>query len=345
MKVIPRMTFFCFPGLMILILSDVNMDETTNLVIDWLDHHKADYIRLNGLDLVNQSKFSLAINDDQLNIENDDFTFPDVDDIEIVWFRKWLSDELSNNVNFPEDSDWQLKCSTAEHLSSEQYGVSKYLFNTLRDKKWLTKPATLRKYNHKMDQLMIAKQVGLEIPATIVTNQRVELGKFISTHGKVICKSITDAEVFLYNDNMYVPYTITLSSSDLHEVPKQFFPSLFQEALDKDFEIRTFFLNGEMYSMAMFTQSSEGTKSDFRKYNYSRPTRSVPFKLPESISQKIAAFMALFDLNCGSVDLIRTKDGKYYFLEVNPTGQFGMVSYPCNYNLEEKVACALINHN
>jgi D-alanine-D-alanine ligase-like ATP-grasp enzyme len=48
------------------------------------------------------------------------------------------------------------------------------------------------------------------------------------------------------------------------------------------------------------------------------------------------------DLNCGSLDLIKSKDGRYVFLEVNPSGQFGMVSYPCNYYLEEEVAKSLI---
>jgi hypothetical protein len=38
-----------------------------------------------------------------------------------------------------------------------------------------------------------------------------------------------------------------------------------------------------------------------------------------------------------------TKKGEYVFLEVNPIGQFGMVSAPCNYNLEKKIAQYLIN--
>ena len=48
-------------------------------------------------------------------------------------------------------------------------------------------------------------------------------------------------------------------------------------------------------------------------------------------------------LNTGSIDMIKSVDGNYYFLEVNPSGQFGMTSFPCNYNLHEKVADYLIN--
>ena len=53
--------------------------------------------------------------------------------------------------------------------------------------------------------------------------------------------------------------------------------------------------------------------------------------------------MRLADLETGSLDLIYSKTGQYYFLEVNPGGQFSMVSIPCNYNLEKKVAEYLIN--
>jgi hypothetical protein len=48
------------------------------------------------------------------------------------------------------------------------------------------------------------------------------------------------------------------------------------------------------------------------------------------------------NLNTGSIDLICTKSGEYVFLEVNPVGQFSMVSFPCNYYLEEKIADLLI---
>ena len=51
--------------------------------------------------------------------------------------------------------------------------------------------------------------------------------------------------------------------------------------------------------------------------------------------------MNRIDLDCGSIDLIYSVDETYYFLEVNPIGQFGMVSYPCNYNIEALIARTL----
>jgi D-alanine-D-alanine ligase-like ATP-grasp enzyme len=94
--------------------------------------------------------------------------------------------------------------------------------------------------------------------------------------------------------------------------------------------------------MAMFTQNDNKTLIDFRDYNFDNPARRVPYKLPFNIEQKLTKFMNLMRINCGSFDLIKTKEGKYVFLEVNPVGQFGMTSFPCNYNLEKEIAVHLI---
>mgnify|MGYP003653909829 CR=1 FL=1 len=53
--------------------------------------------------------------------------------------------------------------------------------------------------------------------------------------------------------------------------------------------------------------------------------------------------MVKMDLNCGSFDIIYTPSGEYYFLEVNPVGQFQWLSYNCNYFIEKLIAEGLIN--
>ena len=95
--------------------------------------------------------------------------------------------------------------------------------------------------------------------------------------------------------------------------------------------------------MAIFSQNDKQTKVDFRNYNDNKPNRYVPYVLPKNIELKITQLMQKLDLNTGSVDLIKNHDGNYVFLEINPVGQFGMVSEPCNYYLEKIIAEYLIN--
>jgi len=91
-----------------------------------------------------------------------------------------------------------------------------------------------------------------------------------------------------------------------------------------------------------FPKNDPKTLQDFRRYNYQNPNRFVPFNLPSQIESKIFCLMDELDLQTGSIDLIKDTTGKYYFLEINPNGQYGMVSKPCNYFLEREIAEYLI---
>jgi hypothetical protein len=94
--------------------------------------------------------------------------------------------------------------------------------------------------------------------------------------------------------------------------------------------------------MAIFSQSDEQTSVDFRRYQYRRPNRTVPYQIQDALEFKLTTLMDRLGLETGSLDLVKTVDGRTVFLEVNPVGQFGMVSHPCNYHLERAVASALV---
>ena len=48
-------------------------------------------------------------------------------------------------------------------------------------------------------------------------------------------------------------------------------------------------------------------------------------------------------LNTGSLDIVFTKDNRFVFLEVNPSGQFGAVSETTNSNIEYEISKFLMN--
>ncbi len=129
----------------------------------------------------------------------------------------------------------------------------------------------------------------------------------------------------------------------LDDFPNAFFPTLFQKNIHKKYELRIFYLKGKCYSAAMFTQGNEKTVVDFRNYDDEKPTRIVPFQLPGELEEKLILLMDELELNNGSIDMIKGLDGEYYFLEINPVGQYGFISGPCNYNLNKVIAEELIH--
>ena len=81
------------------------------------------------------------------------------------------------------------------------------------------------------------------------------------------------------------------------------------------------------------------TVVDFRKHtDQEKPQRKVPYNLPNHVKKGLIQLMNELELNTGSIDILVDEDNNYIFLEVNPVGQFGMTSVPCNYYLERKLA-------
>ena len=120
---------------------------------------------------------------------------------------------------------------------------------------------------------------------------------------------------------------------DYDKVEESFFPSFFQNEVDKEYELRVFYLDGLCYSICFKSSSSNIDMRD----NYSI-SEYEPYKLPNIIEEKIIKFMSKMKLVSGSLDFIKSTDGNYYFLEVNPNGQYDWVSQYGGYNLHQKIA-------
>lgn len=184
----------------------------------------------------------------------------------------------------------------------------------------------------------MAKEVGFDIPKSFIISHKSELNE-----GKLISKSVYET-YYIKNDNgFYTMFTERINKGNIKYLPTSFFPSFIQEEVFKAYELRIFYIKGEFYSMAIFSQINKQTELNFRKYDWVNPNRRVPYNLPKEIKDKIRLLCKKIGLNCCSIDMIVSKEnGKYYFLEINPTGEFGMVAQPCNYELYKKTAKTLI---
>jgi glutathione synthase/RimK-type ligase-like ATP-grasp enzyme len=137
--------------------------------------------------------------------------------------------------------------------------------------------------------------------------------------------------------------THLLTIDNIDNISNHFFPTYFQKYIEKEFELRIFYLKGKFYSMAIFSQNDIKTTIDYRNYNKEKPNRNIPFQLPKDLEKKLHFFMKKSALDTGSIDMIKDTNGQYVFLEVNPVGQFDWLSINCNYYIEEKIAYFL-NH-
>lgn len=322
---------------MILVFASDEADISAFDILDWLNYKNQETYFINeGKTSLKLIEFSLSqdINNVKLQIKD---KLIDITMIRSYYWRRGFIGSCFND-------SWKGKVTDNEvywHLSSEHNILGVALMKMFEKKRSLGSFFSNNKEN-KLNSLLFAQQVGLTIPDTIITNKREHLIRFIEKQGEVITKAISNGINIFKEDSFFSQYTEDVNLDNLPQTDF-FFETLFQEKLKKKYELRVFYLNGEFYSMAIFSQNDEKTNTDFRKYNWNRPNRMVPYRLPMEIRNKLKKFMKLVELDTGSIDLVYTKEGEYVFLEVNPVGQFGMVSRPCNYYIEKKIAEYLSN--
>jgi len=317
---------------MILILSTPR-DHDTQVVIDWLHFKKTDFFRLNDEDIMT-GEVTININPANINesfviSKNRTFFFKNVN---VVWYRKFgffkrYQDEFGN------------KNDLVSYIGSEFSTLRTTIFNILKKKKWLYERKNMLP---KLEILTLASKFGLKIPNTLITSKKTILEEFFkNNNNSIISKSIGEGKHINFEDKNYPFYTQKIEN--LSNITSKFSPSIFQSYIKKEYELRVFFVEDHFYSMVIFSQNNEKTKIDFRNYDFDNPNRVGRYNLPAIIELKLNKLMKQIGLNTGSIDIIKCVDGNYYFLEVNPSGQFGMTSFPCNYNLHEIVADYLIN--
>ena len=196
---------------------------------------------------------------------------------------------------------------------------------------------------NKLRVLDTARNLDLTIPDYILSNSKKSIVKFLKEKGeRVIIKPISDTATIQRNNKVYTTYTSEIIINDLHDANVRNYPVFCQQKIEKEFEIRSFYLDGKFSSMAIFSQMEDTSIVDFRASENKKNVRRTPYILPEEVEQKLRKLMQAIGLNTGSIDLIQSTDGEIYFLEVNPAGQIGMTSTPCNYYLERQIAKFLI---
>jgi ATP-GRASP peptide maturase of grasp-with-spasm system len=194
---------------------------------------------------------------------------------------------------------------------------------------------------NKADVLLKAKKQGIKIPDWIVTEEKEPALSFAKQYSHVACKPF--ASIFFHDkDVTYNSLTEKLTYSDIESFPPRFIPRFFQQYIDKKYELRSFYFHGKFFTYAIFSQNNPKTAVDFRNYDDDKPNRCVPFDLPPDYCAKLELLTKSLKLDTGSFDILVDSNDEYYFLEVNPVGQFGAGSYDCNANIEEHIANYLI---
>ncbi|MEO1409104.1 MAG: MvdC/MvdD family ATP grasp protein [Bacteroidota bacterium] len=254
-------------------------------------------------------------------------------EITACWYRR-----LKIGHGIPQDLDPQLRRPSVEESRRSFFGILHSL-----DAFCLDPYFHVRRASVKQLQLKVAVELGLSIPKTCITNRPTEVRHFFQQcPGGVVAKMQTAFAVYQEGVENVV-FTNQIGEEMLDELDGlELCPITFQEAIPKALELRVTIVGDQVYSAAIDSQRSERTRLDWRKDGVGLLDQWVDHPLPQELKDKLLAMMDRFELNYGAIDLILHPDGRYFFLEINPAGEFMWLEKTPGYPISEQLAKVLL---
>ena len=110
-----------------------------------------------------------------------------------------------------------------------------------------------------------------------------------------------------------------------------------QEFLNPKIDCRVTYVHGKLFPVKIL-QNGKGMYGDWRLRK--EELEYIPFKLPSYVEDAICKLMKKLNLDFGGIDLAFVPE-EYYFIEVNPTGEWGWLEVKAGINISETIKRAL----
>lgn len=172
--------------------------------------------------------------------------------------------------------------------------------------RWFNSWSAFQSHQEKPHQLRLAAQAGVTIPRTYIGNDIEQARAFCAAEGDVIFKPVyggahTERITPKHLESEHMRKALAMAPITL----QQFVPGT---------NIRTYAIGAQL-----FTAELNSDNIDFRT---DRGMEIKPIELPPEQAVLVPAIMRSLGLNWTAIDWRRDHDGRYYFLEANPSPMF-----------------------
>jgi MvdC family ATP-grasp ribosomal peptide maturase len=250
-----------------------------------------------------------------------------------VWARKLWPPRMAQDL----DDRYRAMCVGESTAALEGF------LDALYDARWVNDLQRQRAAENKQRQLRLAARAGLRVPRTLVTNDPVAARQFFAeTDGETVAKLLRPISVSMDAVDAFV-YTNRVREEDLAGAETlRHCPMVFQELIPKACELRVAWVAGQIFAGAVDASGTSRGQTDWRRVA-AEECRWQVAEVPADVASGLHALMSELGLVFGAVDLICTPTGEYVFLEVNPSGEWGMLERDLGLPISEAIAAALVS--
>lgn len=183
---------------------------------------------------------------------------------------------------------------------------------------WINKPSQAQRASSLFLQLRMAEECGFRVPETIFTNERQKLEAFSRRHHSIVLKPGNLGGVRIKGYRMLVRQ---IKVEDVDGETLKNAPCLFQEYVEKAYEMRVHVIGAHVLACKIESQNSVKTSVDWRNYDL-RNTPHTVIRIDYALANKCRSVVSALGLRMGILDLIHTPAGDTVFLECNAQGHW-----------------------
>jgi glutathione synthase/RimK-type ligase-like ATP-grasp enzyme len=208
--------------------------------------------------------------DERLTLTNEEGEF-DLRDVTAIWHRR-----LSFGANLPATHDTQMRHASHGEASAAAHGMLASLKAFRMDH-----VVHIRHAENKQLQLQVARELGLDTPRTLTTNDPAAVRAFAkSCEGGMITKMLSSFAIYEEGKELVV-FTNPVKPEDLADLSGlSLCPATFQELLAKSLEIRVTVVGHRVMSAAIDSQVSARATHDWRRDGLRMLQEWRPYQLP-----------------------------------------------------------------
>lgn len=286
-------------------------DATASYLADVLAKREVPFLRLDTEDLVSRAAFRYSPSQPALRIDS---RWYEPAAFSHLWYRRpeKLRDERFNDN--PE----------GRYVLSEWAEAFEGFFAHVERRRWMNHPAGNAAASHKLEQLTVAAKIGFTIPDTLVTQVPEELQAFYERHGGfVVVKPMATAYIAREageNDSLIYTNRVGREQLDnLHDLANC--PTFFQQLVSKECDVRITVVDAHIHAVRLLASEDGVQRCDIRRNNMA-DVRYESVTLPAEVEASVRTLMGHYGLRFGAIDMVVTREGVWYFLEINPNGQW-----------------------
>jgi len=235
-----------------------------------------------------------------------------------TWIR-----QFDAGARLPADMDRHLRQAAVLEARAVLFGVLESLAGFVLDPL-----ARVRRAEKKELQLRLARQVGLAIPRTCITNDPDAARAFVESCPDGAVAKMLEPPRLPGNEPggegaAGVMHTTALDARALARLADlRFCPMVFQERLEKRRELRVTLVGTRAFAAELDSASIPGAEVDWHRAPERTQRAWRATELERELEARLFALLDAFGLNYGAIDLVHTRDERLVFLEVNPGGQY-----------------------